>query len=220
MVKKRELGDSVSITRSLMLLLTKTHIHCPESTGSSYFTTLDLASGYWQVEVEERDTAFSTTSGHYEFNVMPFGLTNAPATFQRLMECVLAGLRGKQCLIYLDDIIVFSGSFPEHLKRLGNVFSALRGAGLKLKPSKCYFAQKEVDYLVHVVSATGVSPDKAKIAAVSSYPVPTDAKQLRHFLGLTKYTLRLQSPLTSYLGKAPLTNGTQHARKLLETLND
>ena len=86
---------------------------------------------------------------------MPFGLTNAPATFQCLMECVLAGLRGKQCLIYLDDIIVFSGIFSEHLKRPDNVFSALREAGLKLKPRKYYFAQKEVDYLVHVVSATG-----------------------------------------------------------------
>ena len=79
--------------------------------GAIYFTTLDLASGYWQVAVEEQDkekTAFSTAEGHFEFNVMPFGLTNAPATLQRLMECVLAGLVGEQCLIYLDDIIVFS----------------------------------------------------------------------------------------------------------------
>lgn len=154
--------------------------------GATYFTTLDLASGYWQVEVEEHNkekTAFSMTSGHYEFNVMPFGLTNAPATFQHLMECVLAGLKGEQCLIYLDDIIVFSGTFQEHLKRLSNVFSALRVAGLKLKPKKCYFAQKEVAYLGHIVSGTSVSPNKTKIAAVSSYPVPVDVKQLRQFLG-------------------------------------
>ena len=80
-------------------------------TGSTYFTALDLASGYWQVEVEEQDkekTAFSTPKGHFEFNVMPFGLTNAPATFQQLMECVLAALTDEQCLIYLDDIVVFS----------------------------------------------------------------------------------------------------------------
>ena len=79
--------------------------------GATYFTTQDQASGYWQVAVEEQDketTAFSTAEGHLEFNVMPFGLTNTPATFQRLMECVLAGLVGEQCLIYLDNIIVFS----------------------------------------------------------------------------------------------------------------
>ena len=110
--------------------------------GATYFTTLDLAAGYWQVGIEECDkekTAFSTTKGHYEFNVMPFGLTNAPATFQSLMECVLAGLNGEQCLIYLDDIIVFSNTFEEHLKCLTNVFTALRKAGLRLKPSKCFF---------------------------------------------------------------------------------
>lgn len=100
-------------------------------------------------EHDKEKTAFSTTSGHYEFNVMPFGLTNAPATFHRLMECVLAGLKGEQCLIYLDDIIVFSGTFQEHFKRLSNLFSALRVGGLKLKPKKCYFAQKEVAYLEH-----------------------------------------------------------------------
>ena len=118
--------------------------------GSTLFTTLDLASGYWQVEIEEDDkekTAFSTKKGHFEFNVMPFGLTNAPATFQRLMECILAGLTGEQCLIYIDDIIVFSASFPEHLERLTNVFLKLQDAGLKLKTEKCTFVQKAVKYL-------------------------------------------------------------------------
>ena len=106
--------------------------------GASYFTTLDLASGYWQVEVEEQDkekTAFLTPKGHFEFNVISFGLTNAPATFQHLMECVLAGLTKEQCLIYIDDIVVFSKSFKEHLEQLTNVFYALRSAGLTLKPS-------------------------------------------------------------------------------------
>ena len=150
--------------------------------GSVYFTTLDLAAGYWQVEIEEgskEKTAFSTTGGHYEFNVMPFGLTNAPATFQQLMECVLAGITGEQCLIYLDDIIVFSKTVDEQLKRLISVFLALRNAGLKLKPAKWYFAQSKVHYLGHVVSAAGVAPDSTKITAVTSYPVPTNTKQLR-----------------------------------------
>ena len=117
--------------------------------GSALFTTLDLASGYWQVEIEEGDkekTAFSTEKGHFEFNVMPFGLTNAPATFQRLMECVLAGLTGEQCLIYIDDIIVFSSTFQEHLDRLERVFLKLQGAGLKLRSEKYHFVQKAVKY--------------------------------------------------------------------------
>ena len=118
---------------------------------------------------------------------MPFSLTNAPATFQCLMECVLAGLTGEQCLIYLDDIIVFSSTFEEHLQRLTNVFIALRKAGLKLKPSKYFFAQKEMHYLGHVVSAAGVSPDPAKVEVVSLYPVPTNVKELRQFLGLANY---------------------------------
>ena len=117
--------------------------------GATYFTTLDLASVYWQVAVEEQDkekTAFSVPQGHFEFNVMPFGLTNAPATFQRLMECVFSGLVGEQCLIYLDDIIVFSSTFKDHLVRLSGVFQALNDADLQLKPSKCHFSFREVCY--------------------------------------------------------------------------
>ena len=105
-------------------------------------------SGYWQVALEEQDkekTAFSTVQGHFEFNVTSFGLTNAPATFQILMECVLAGLTEEQCLIYLDDIIIFSSSFQQHLQRLTNVFQALRNAGLQLKLTKRHFAQREVN---------------------------------------------------------------------------
>jgi len=158
--------------------------------GSSYFTTLDLASGYWQIEMEETDkekTAFSTPQGHFEFNVMPFGLTNAPATFQRLMECVLAGLGPEQCLVYLDDIIVFGKSFEQHLQRLGRVFERLATSGLKLKFNKCQFVQREVHYLGHIISAEGVRADPAKMRAVTNYPVPTNVKELRQFLGLTNY---------------------------------
>ena len=161
--------------------------------GSQYFTTLDLASGYWQVEVSESDkekTAFSTRDGHYEFNVMPFGLTNAPATFQRLMECVLAGLTFEQCLIYIDDIIVFSATFPQHLERLRTVFEHLARAGLKLKPKKCHFARSEIRYLGHIVSRDGVKADPEKLRAITSYPTPRDVKELRQFLGLTNYYRR------------------------------
>ena len=134
--------------------------------GSRFFSTLDLASGYWQVEVEEKDrgkTAFSTREGHYEFNVMPFGLTNAPSTFQRLMECVLAGMTYEQCLIYLDDIIVFSTSFEQHLQRLQTVFELLEKAGLKLKGKKCHFVQSKIRYLGHIVSKEGIQADPEKL---------------------------------------------------------
>eukprot|EP00731_Ephydatia_muelleri_P003232 Em0001g3232a len=162
-------------------------------TGSQFFTTLDLASGYWQVEMEEADrkkTAFSTREGHFEFNVMPFGLTNAPATFQRLMECVLAGLTYEQCLIYLDDIVVFSVTFDQHLERLKTVFHHLAEAGLKLKPSKCHFAKSEIRYLGHIVSRQGIQADPDKTSAMISFPVPSDIKELRQFLGLTNYYRR------------------------------
>ena len=161
--------------------------------GSTLFTTLDLASGYWQVEVAQQDkekTAFSTSKGHFEFNVMPFGLTNAPATFQRLMECTLAGLSGEQCLIYLDDIIIFSSTFDEHLKRLVSVFDRLRAANLKLKAKKCYFARKQVIYLGHVISSKGIEPDKTKIAAVATYPTPQNSKEVKQFMGLSNYYRR------------------------------
>jgi hypothetical protein len=111
-----------------------------------YFTTLDLASGYWQIELEEKDkpkTAFITPEGLFEFNVMPFGLTNAPATFQRTMNTILSGLTWLNCLVYLDDIIIFSHSFEQHIKNIEEVFERLCQAGLKLKLSKCHFGYKK-----------------------------------------------------------------------------
>ena len=97
--------------------------------GAQWFSTLDLVSGYWQVEVDPNDrpkTAFCTTEGLFQFKVMPFGLCNAPATFQRLMDLVLAGLQWSHCLVYLDDVIVIGRSFTEHLQNLQAVFKRLR----------------------------------------------------------------------------------------------
>ena len=126
--------------------------------GSKWFTTLDLKSGYWQVEVdpEHREkTAFCTQEGLFEFNVMPFGLCNAPATFQRLMDSVLAGLQWSACLVYIDDIIIMGKSFEEHLHNLQQVFERIKLAGLKLHPGKCQFLQQQVYFLGHIVSADG-----------------------------------------------------------------
>ena len=124
--------------------------------GAKWFSTLDLKSGYWQVPIMEQDkakTAFHTSSGQlFEFNQVPFGLCNAPATFSRLMDRVLASLHWETCLFYLDDIIVFSSTWEEHLARLREVIERLRHAKLKLGAAKCTFAAKEVSYLGHRVT--------------------------------------------------------------------
>ena len=161
--------------------------------GSAFFSTLDLKSGYWQVELDDESrekTAFVTHSGLYEFLVLPFGLTNAPSTFERLMDIVLNRLTWKIALIYIDDIIVFSKSFDEHLHHLEIVFQRLREAGIKLKPSKCDFGKSEVNFLGHVITKDGVMPDPEKIRAVKEFPIPTSVRELRSFLGLAQYYKR------------------------------
>ena len=161
--------------------------------GAKYFTTLDLASGYWQVcmdQASQEKTAFITYSGLYEFKKMPFGLVNAPATFQRLLEVVLNGLARHGCMVYLDDVLVVGRTFEEHNDNLAKVFQRLRSAGLTLKPKKCKFAQLEVCYLGHVVSAGGVRTDPAKLQAIVEFPVHTNVKALRSFLGLASYYRR------------------------------
>ena len=130
--------------------------------GSEWFSTLDLASGYWQVEVDESDrlkTAFTTGSGLFQFTVMPFGLCNAPATFERLMEHVLSGLPWDVCLLYLDDITVHANNFQGEMKRLKTVFERLANAGLKPSPKKCHLFRRRVTFLGHVVSGEGISTD-------------------------------------------------------------
>lgn len=176
-----------------------------------YFSTLDLASGYWQIDLEENSkpkTAFITQDGLYEFNVMPFGLHNAPATFQRAMQEVLRGLNWKFVLVYLDDVIIFSKSFEEHLDHLKQVLERFRSVGLKLQPKKCTFAQKEVKYLGHIVGQDGVSTDPAKLQIVRNYPIPTKVSEVRSFLGFVGYYrkyikdfCKISEPLTNLTRK-------------------
>ncbi|KRX51502.1 Retrovirus-related Pol polyprotein from transposon, partial [Trichinella sp. T9] len=161
--------------------------------GSQWFSTLDLASGYWQVEVAEPDrekTAFSTPMGLFQFRVMSFGLCNAPATFQRLMENALRGLTFKGCLVYLDDIIVYGRTEEEHLERLEGVLSRLQSVGLKIKPEKCQLMRQSVRYLGHIVTQHGVSTDPEKTAAVQEWPTPRCVREVRQFLGLASYYRR------------------------------
>ena len=162
--------------------------------GTKWFSTLDLKSGYWQVPIVEQDkekTAFRTSSRQlFEFNQVPFGLCNAPATFSRLMDRVLAGLHWETCLFYLDDIIVFSSTWEEHLARLREVFERLRHAKLKLGAAKCTFAAKEVSYLGHRVTEEGLLPDPSLLAAIRDLPPPKTATEVRSFLGLAGYYRR------------------------------
>ena len=199
--------------------------------GARYFTTLDLASGYWQVAMDpasREKTAFATYSGLYEFCKMPFGLANAPAAFQRLMEVVLSGLARGCCQVYLDDVLVFGRTMKEHNDNLERVFIRMRGAGLRLKPKKCAFAQRSVEYLGHVVSAEGIQTDSKKQQAVRDYPPPIDVKALRSFLGLASYYRRfvpgfskVAAPLHALTRKdVPYvwTPDCQHAFQQLKTL--
>ena len=161
--------------------------------GTRFFCSLDLASRYWQVEMDAADrekTAFVTQGGLYKFRMMPFGLVNAPATFERLMERVLRGIAWSECLVYLDDILVFGPNFATMLARLESVLDRLGKAGLKLKAKKCQLFQEEIPFLGHIVSAAGIGADRAKCRQVRDWPVPRDLDEVRSFVGLCSYYRR------------------------------
>ena len=158
--------------------------------GSKYFSTLDLLSGYWQVPLDkdaQEKSAFITRGGLWKWRVLPMGLRTAPATFERLMESVLKGMQWQQVLCFLDDIIIFAADFHTHLHRLEEVLKRLRHAGLKLTPKKCELFKTEVRYLGHVVSQHGVATDPDKIKAVSEWKAPESITELRAYLGIVNY---------------------------------
>ncbi|BHF59998.1 hypothetical protein SprV_0100295900 [Sparganum proliferum] len=153
--------------------------------GAQWFSTLDLKSGYWQVEVEPKDrpkTAFILPQGLFEFETMPFGLCNVAATFQRLVRSVLAHLYPSHCLIYLDDVIVFGKSISQHNENLRAVLMALRDAGLRLNPQKCTFLRKKVTFIGHEVSTEGIHASSDKIEAIKKWPIPTTATEALQWL--------------------------------------
>lgn len=178
---------------------------------ANIFSTLDLASGFWHIPMDPETaykSALVTPTGIYQWKRMPFGLVDAPASFQALMTQVLKGLNWKTCLVYVDDILVFSNSFQQHIQHLHDIFTRLESAGLTLKPNKCSFALKEVHYLGHVITKTGVKAEVAKTDAVKTFPTPKSTKDVRSFLGLCNYYRKfiqgyssLISPLTALLRK-------------------
>ena len=196
--------------------------------GANIFSTLDLQSGYWQIEIKEDDrpkTAFSTRTGHYEYVTMPFGLCNAPSTFERAMELIMKGLQWKTLILYLDDIIVMGSSFDEHLDRLDEVLTRLTDAGLKLKPSKCHLFRSEVAYLGHVVSESGIKPDPEKVRRVQEWPTPTSITDVRSFLGLCSYYRRfirgfstIAAPLNKLLEKSSRFKWDEECQASFDTL--
>jgi hypothetical protein len=161
-----------------------------ELCGATWFTSLDLRAGYHQIrmaEGEEYKTAFQTHQGHYEFMVMPYGLTGAPATFQNAMNKIFAKLLRRCVLVFIDDILVYSSTLEEHQEHLRAVFEILATHKLKVKRSKCTFAQTKLKYLGHIISASGVATDPKNLEAVRMWPVPANAKDVRKFLGLAGY---------------------------------
>ena len=157
--------------------------------GKRWFSTLDLASRYWQVSLSPEarcKTAFATHSGLFQFRVMPFRLCNAPATFERLMDQVLQGLRWSRCLVYLD-IISFETTFDDSLDNLTLIFERLRSYGLRLKSTKCHLFQSSVPFLGHVVGRNVLECDPRKIEDVKSWPVPDCLKSVRQILGFEGY---------------------------------
>ena len=203
--------------------------------GTRYFSMMDLKSGFWQVKMSEESrqyTVFTVGSlGIYEFLRMPYGLCNAPAMFQRLMQNCLGELNLQYALIYLDDVIVYSKTPEEHLKRLQAVLDRFAMSGLKLKPSKCHFFKESLTYLGHEISAAGMQPGQEGIQNIAVMGYPTTVTGIRKFLGATGYFRRfikhyacIAEPITTITGceNAKLKNTpvtlTPEAKEAFDTL--
>ncbi len=158
--------------------------------GAKYFSSLDLASGYWQIRMHpdsKEKTTFNSKMGSYYFNVMPFGLVKAPATFQSLIDRIYRDIQYKFMNGYFDDLSIYSKTFKEHLLHLREVFDRLRKNKLQAKITKCKFVQRETVFLGHLVSAEGIKPDPDKIKAVREWRIPRSKKDIRSFVGLCSY---------------------------------
>lgn len=157
---------------------------------ASWFSKLDLKQGFHHILMAEEDipkTAFRTHHDHYEYRVMPFGLCNAPSTFQSAMNSVLQPFLRKFTAVFFNDILIYSDSLQSHLLHLEQVLQTLLHHQFFLKRSKCFFGERRLEYLGHVISGEGIEPKPLKIVAMTQWPVPSSMKDLRAFLGLTGF---------------------------------
>ena len=194
-----------------------------DMSGSQYFTTLDLSSGYYQVELEENSkhkTAFQANNQLYEFNVMAFGLCNAPATFQRLMQTILGDLN---LLPYIDDVVISSRNFSDHLKTIRCVLTRFRDHNLKLNATKCHFGYSSIVYLGHLISSEGIRPDPAKVHKLNSIARPTSKRETEVLLGFANYLSRfiknyahIMTPIFKVKGTTPFVWTTDADSALLK----
>ena len=178
--------------------------------GARYFSKLDLSQGFHQIRIaagDEHKTAFQTKFGSFEWTVMPFGLSNAPATFQMTMDKIFADISDFTD-VYIDDIVIFSNSLEEHLEHLKQVFERLNKNNLYVKPSKCAWAQPEIEFVGFIVGQNGVRPIPQKLQVINNWPVPRNVKNIRSFLGVCGFYHRflpsfatLATPMTNLLHK-------------------
>lgn len=198
LVKKKTGGHRLCVDlRALNRKTKKDHYPIPRIddqldllNGNKYYTSLDLASGYYQIPIHpdyRHLTAFITPDGLYQFKKMPFGLVNSPAVFQRTINRVLGNSRHKSTLAYMDDILIPGKNFEAEMKSLEEAFELLRNAGFTLNLQKCHFFKKELEYLGHEISESGIRPGKAKIMAVEQFPKPRNVHEVRQFIGLASY---------------------------------
>ena len=178
---------------------------------AKYFSSMDMASGFWQIPLDpetKHKTGIITHHGVWNWNKLPFGLMSAPTAFQKTMATIFRDLNWKQVLIYVDDILLISASFEDHLKHLFEVFQRLKQANLTLKPSKCHFALKEIIYLGYVITKDGIKADPSKTEVIKNFPIPKTQKQLRSAMGLFNFYRRfvqgfsqIAAPLNALLRK-------------------
>jgi hypothetical protein len=158
--------------------------------NAKWFSTLDFVSGYYQIDIAQEDipkTAFRTKYGLYEFLVMPFGLCNAPATFMATMNSVLGDFIHNFCVVYMDDILIFSNTAEEHLVHLDKIFTRLQEHNFTLNPAKCLLGQQTVEFVGWEISNLGIHAAPSKVQAIRDWPTPTCVSDLRRFMGMLNW---------------------------------